>query len=156
MIRGRSGHQRAMATSSSLTASAPAPMTEFRSWVLDTPAELRDLRASLYQALTGEPFPAEAQLDDVPEKMVLVATELATNALRHGLPPTVVRLCRAGADFVLDVSDRDPRIIPEFAGERPPGAGGLGLQMARKLALDIGWYIEDGTKHVWARFPAKD
>ncbi|MCA2212893.1 ATP-binding protein [Jidongwangia harbinensis] len=129
-------------------------MTEIHSWVLDSPGQLRILRASLYEALIGKPFPAEAQLDDVPEKMVLVATELASNALRHGLPPTVVRLCRAGDDFVLDVSDRDPRIIPEFAEARPPGAGGMGLQVARKLALDIGWYVADHTKHVWAKFPA--
>lgn len=153
MISDRFGHHRVMA--SSLSASTPPPMTEIRAWVLDTPAELRLLRASLYEALTGEPFPDHAELDDVPEKMILVATELATNALRHGLPPTVVRLCRAGDEFVLDVSDRDPQIIPEFAGERPPGAGGLGLQVARKLALDIGWYVSDETKHVWARFPAK-
>jgi hypothetical protein len=152
MIRGGIGHNRAMA---SLTSSPPPEMTGIHSWVLDTPAELKLLRASLYEALTGEPFPDQAELDDVPEKMVLVATELATNALRHGLPPTVVRLGRAGDDFVLDVSDQDPRIIPEFAEARPPGAGGLGLQVARKLALDIGWYIADGTKHVWARFPAK-
>ena len=153
MIPGRSGHHVRMA---SLTASSPPAMTEIRSWALGTPAELRQLRASLYEALTGEPFLRDAQLDDVPEKMVLVATELTTNALRHGLPPTVVRLCRAeDGDFVLDVSDRDPQIIPEFAEARPPGGGGLGLQVARKLALDIGWYVTDGTKHVWAMFPAK-
>jgi hypothetical protein len=153
MIPGRSGHQVRMA---SLTASSPPAVTEICSWALATPAELSRLRAALYEALTGEPFLREAQLDDVPEKMVLVATELATNALRHGLPPTVVRLGRAeDGDFVLDVSDQDPQIIPEFAEARPAGAGGLGLQVARTLALDIGWYLVDGTKHVWAMFPAK-
>jgi hypothetical protein len=31
----------------------------------------------------------------------------------------------------------------------------MGLRLARKLALDIGWYVVDGTKHVWAEFIPK-
>jgi serine/threonine-protein kinase RsbW len=89
-------------------------------------------------------------------KMVLVATELATNALRHGLPPTVVRLFRVGDEFIIDVADHDPTILPEYADARPPGAGGLGLRLAREFALDIGWFVDDETKHVWARFPVPD
>ena len=40
-----------------------------------------------------------------------------------------------------------------MAVDRPPGAGGLGLQLAGKLALEVGWYVEGGIKHVWAEFP---
>jgi two-component sensor histidine kinase len=127
-------------------------MVEIQRWVLDAPTELRTLRASLYQALTGLESAGEEKLDDVPEKMLVVATELATNALRHGMPPTIVRLCRADDDFVLDVADQDPDVAPEFAVARPPGAGGLGLQLARNLSLEIGWYTERNTKHVWASF----
>ena len=140
MKREETGQDRAMA---SLSSSPPPPMVEIQRWVLDDPAELRSLRSSLYRAMTGHAFSGETQLDDVPEKMMVVATELATNALRR---------CRAGADFVLDVADHDPDIPPEYADERPPGSGGLGLQLARTLALDIGWYTQRNTKHVWARF----
>jgi hypothetical protein len=123
--------------------------------VLNSPKELRDLRASLHTALTGSPDLA-GQLDDVPEKMILVATELATNALRHGRPPTVVSLFRLGDHFVLDVADHDPEILPEYAEARPPGAGGLGLKLAREFSLDIGWFVTDNTKHIWAKFPQPD
>jgi hypothetical protein len=135
-----------------LSASQPPPVAEIQAWVLDSPGELKVLRASLYKALTGRDFPKNAQLDDVPEKLVLVATELATNALRHGLPPTIVKLGRAGNRFILDVADHQPQVPPALADDRAPGEGGLGLQLARKLALDIGWYVLDGTKHVWAEF----
>ena len=135
-----------------LSAAHPPPAAEIKTWVLDTPGGLKLLRASLYKALTGRDFPRDAQLDDVPEKLVLVATELATNALRHGLPPTIVRLGRAGDCFILDVADHEPQMPPEYAQDRGPGEGGLGLFLARKLALDIGWYVLDGTKHVWAQF----
>jgi len=129
--------------------------TQVRRWDLNSPAELRELRASMLAALTGSPDTA-AQMDDVPAKMLLVATELATNALRHGLPPTVVRLFRLGDEFIIDVADHDPQILPEYADARPPGAGGLGLRLAREFALDIGWYVDERTKHVWAKFPVPE
>ena len=149
MERAAAGHYPRMAL---LSASQPPPVTDIQTWVLDTPAELKLLRASLYQALTGRVFPSDAQLDDIPEKLVLVATELATNALRHGLPPTIVKLGRSGDRFVLDVADHEPQVPPTLAEDRAPGQGGLGLQVARKLAVDVGWYVLDGTKHVWAEF----
>jgi serine/threonine-protein kinase RsbW len=137
----------------SVSAQTPPAVTELTRWVLDAPAELTSLRASLHRAITGEALPENGSLDDVPEKVVLVATELATNALRHGLPPTIVRLGRVDDHFVLDVADHDPTEAPEYAEDRAPGAGGLGLYLARKLSLDMGWYVTDGTKHVWAEFP---
>jgi serine/threonine-protein kinase RsbW len=136
-----------------LDAQPPPAMTEVQSWVLDSPEQLRVLRASLHEAITGQPLPAGADLDEVPEKVALVATELATNGLRHGLPPTIVRLGRTKWCFILDVADHSPDVVPRYTDDRPPGAGGMGLQLAKKFALEIGWYIEDDTKHVWAEFP---
>ena len=139
-------------TVTSLRSSSPSVWgTEVHTWVLDSPTQLRALRASLHEALTGDAA-LSGQLDDVPEKMVLVATELATNALRHGRPPTVVRLHRADDHYIIDVADQDPQILPEYADARPPGAGGLGLQLASQFSLDIGWFVTDDTKHVWAQF----
>ena len=28
------------------------------------------------------------------------------------------------------------------------------LQLAKQFSLDIGWFVTDDTKHVWAQFPA--
>ncbi len=131
----------------------PAVSVAVRQWVLDSYGQLHLLRASLHAALYGEPLPEGGELDGIPEKVAVVATELATNAMEHARPPTVVQLRRTDDAFILDVSDNDPTVIPQFAGERPPGAGGLGLHVARRMALDVGWYVEDGTKHVWAQFP---
>jgi serine/threonine-protein kinase RsbW len=136
-----------------LSAQTPPAMTELRSWFLDSPTQLKTLRADLHEALTGEVLPPGTPLDEIPEKVVLVATELATNALRHGLPPTTVRLGRAGDVFVLDVADHAPHAVPRYSEGRDLGKGGLGLQLAKQFALEIGWYAETGVKHVWAEFP---
>ena len=126
---------------------------QIHEWILDTPAQLRELRAALHTALTGSPE-FDGRLEDVPEKMLLVATELATNALRHGRPPTSVRLYEVDDEgYILDVADHDPQILPEFADFRPPGGGGLGLRLAEEFSLDIGWFVNGPTKHIWARFP---
>ncbi|HEY0534331.1 MAG TPA: ATP-binding protein [Actinoplanes sp.] len=130
----------------------PAPSTEIAQWVLDSFTELRSLRASLYEKITGEPLPEGGVLDEVPEKVAMVATELATNALVHARPPTTVRLRRTEATFILDVADEEPAASPEFAKDRPPGAGGLGLQLVRDFALGMGWYVDGNVKHVWAQF----
>jgi len=128
-------------------------MTELSRWVLDSVTQLKLLRASLHEAVTGEALAEGGSLDEVPEKVCLVATELATNALRHGLPPTTVRLGRAGDRYVLDVADHAPDVVPEYSEERAVGEGGLGLQLSKKFALETGWYVEGDSKHVWAEFP---
>ena len=134
--------------------SPPSPQaTELRRWQLSSAADLRGLRASLHQALTGEELVAGEELGEVPELMVLVATELATNALRHGIPPTIVRLLVAEGRFILEVADHDLSTIPELVDTRPMGAGGRGLQIAEAVSLDVGWYATDRTKNIWAAFP---
>ncbi|MFI6160573.1 ATP-binding protein [Micromonospora sp. PTRAS2] len=141
----------------SLRTSPPPPRAvEMRTWALSTGAELRGLRASLHEALTGHALAEGEELDDIPERIVLVATELATNALLHGLPPTTVRLLRDDDLFILDVADHDLTTVPELADTRPLGAGGRGLQLARAFSLDVGWYATEGTKHIWASFPRRE
>jgi anti-sigma regulatory factor (Ser/Thr protein kinase) len=132
----------------------PEGATETQRWQLQSPAEVSGLRGGLYRALTGRAMRPDGDLDEVPERVVLVASELATNAIAHGLPPTTVRLLHVDGRCILDVADHDLTDVPELADSRPPGAGGLGLQLALKLSLEVGWYATDTTKHVWAAFPA--
>jgi signal transduction histidine kinase len=129
----------------------PDTAVDVQQWVLDS-CGLRQLRASLFVALNGEPMPPGGELDEVPERVMVVATELATNALRYGRPPTRVYLRRTEHTFVLDVADEDPDTVPEAAGPRPPGGGGLGLHIVRDLAEAVGWYTDGTSKHVWAEF----
>jgi anti-sigma regulatory factor (Ser/Thr protein kinase) len=117
---------------------------------LDNFRELRGLRAALREAVAST---SEADLGDLFDRMAVVVTELATNALRHGLPPTVVRLLAERDRLIIDVADHDRLAEPQPADDRPLGHGGLGLQLARSFAGEVGWYTADDTKHVWASFP---
>ena len=127
-----------------------------RTWVLDSTEGLGQLRGSLFEELTGDPYVKSSALDDIPEKMVLVVSELATNALRHGKPPTIVTLMATETEQLLDVADHDVSSEPAVAEGREPGAGGFGLVLAQRLAFDVGWYLTERTKHIWARFPLYD
>ncbi|WP_298455812.1 ATP-binding protein [uncultured Cellulomonas sp.] len=133
----------------------PANFAAVRTWALNTVQELAALRSALRRELAAGADP-EPELGTVADQMVLVASELATNALRHGIPPTIVQLSRNQETFLLDVADHDLRTAPRIAGTRAPGLGGFGLQIARRIALDVGWYTSRTTKHVWALFPAPD
>ncbi|GAA1641101.1 ATP-binding protein [Georgenia ruanii] len=131
----------------------PEEFERLARWVLDGPKQLAGLRAGLTDRLRQAGAQYSGGLTGVADQMVLVASELATNALVHGLPPTLVDLMATDEEFLLDVVDHAPDDAPELAEERPPGEGGLGLQIATRMAMDVGWFTEGAGKHVWARFP---
>ncbi|MET0419909.1 MAG: ATP-binding protein [Actinoplanes sp.] len=136
---------------SMLPGSLPHPAAvEVSRWTLGAFPELRALRAALRKEIVHEP---SEELGDLFDRIAVVATELATNALRHGLPPTVVRLMRDDDRLILDVADHDLSAAPQLDEDRPPGDGGLGMQLAKTFAIDVGWYRAGVTKHVWASFP---
>ncbi|MGR6316930.1 ATP-binding protein [Micromonospora soli] len=137
------------------TSPPPPQATELARWDLGTPAELRDLRSSLRAALTRYGLVQGEDLDEVPHLVVLVATELATNALRHGRPPTIVTLLAADDCFILDVADHEVSTVPELADIRPLDSGGRGLQLAQSVSLAVGWYGTADTKNIWASFPRR-
>jgi anti-sigma regulatory factor (Ser/Thr protein kinase) len=135
------------------TSPPPPRATELERWRLGTPAELRDLRASLREALARHGLSQREELDEIPHLVVLVATELATNALRHGIPPTIVALLAADDCFILDVADHDLSTIPELGDTSPLDSGGRGLLLAQSFSLAVGWYATPRTKNIWASFP---
>lgn len=131
----------------------PEGFTPAREWALASTAHLRTLRHELAQEIGARTTGVTQDLAATPDKIVLIATELAANALTHGLPPTIVVLSRSEDRWLLDVADHDPESQPVYAGARITGAGGLGLHLARQLSLDVGWYTTDTTKNIWALFP---
>ena len=136
------------------TSPPPAQAVELQQWVLSSGDELRPLRLGLRAALTEHRLIGPARPDETADRVILVATELASNALRHGRPPAVVRLLRGDGEFYLDVADQDRTGGPELAGVHRPGVGGRGLHIARTLARELCWYATEDTKHIWASFPA--
>ena len=136
-----------------LAAHPPTTFTLERAWVLDSLEQLSPLRTAILAAVAGDAGPAAA-LHEVGEDMVLIASELAANALKYAYPPTVVRLLRDRDAYLLDVEDHAPGAEPYVAVGRPDGHGGLGLQIARRLARDVGWYANGSEKHVWAVLPS--
>ena len=78
--------------------SAPSP-TGFREhWCqeLHSLAELAKLRARLRNTLTGSATVVHPEREHWSERLVLVADELASNALRHGGAPVAATLSSAG------------------------------------------------------------
>lgn len=135
-----------------LRVTPPPAAAAVEQWVLADYTELRRMRAGLRRAVADQVPDGDDDLDDLIERMTIVATELATNALSHARSEAVVRLSRSRTALVLDVADDLPSVAPELAAPRPTGAGGRGLQVTQQLAADLGWYRDGGRKHVWARF----
>lgn len=133
----------------------PDRFVPVRRWVLDDAPRLGGLRRDLREELNSlAGVDADRILGGIAHDLVLVASELATNAIQHGRPPTLVELFRDGADFLLTVSDHDVSSEPRVAGDRAPGLGGFGLQIARRLSRDVGWYRTDTIKVIWAEINA--
>ena len=135
-----------------VTSRPPSDYRVVEEWELASTEQLSTLRSDLVAQLEREGAVPTGSLSGTPDKLVLIASELATNALRHGLPPTVVRLGRNDDRFLLEVADHDVSGEPVYAGKRVAGAGGVGLHLARQLSLDVGWYRTESVKTVWATF----
>lgn len=100
----------------------------------------------------------EWQLDELIEEAVLIASELVTNAIRHGRCCAVggsgdgVELTwqRQAARVICMVTDRSPR--PPLLGTADYDAeSGRGLQVVQALAATWGWMMLSATsKAVWA------
>ena len=123
----------------------PPPAIKVGQWTLDAVTELRELRGALHRALAERAAGAEGAA-----KVALVATELAGNALLHGLPPVEVRLLSDDGHWLIEVTDSNPADPPTVASPGQATAGGRGLRIARALSTGIGWYIGGQAKHVWA------
>jgi two-component sensor histidine kinase len=123
---------------------------------LSSLAELAGLRTRLRETLTGSPVVRDPAREHWSERMVLIADELASNALRHGGAPVATALSRTGGLWLIAVSDTSTDVPPTPAVNRDPGLGGFGLYLVADLSERHGWCVARGTKTVWAVVPATD
>jgi len=137
----------------------PAGFVLDHEWDVDTLDGLADLRQAVARRVTEVlPDDVDRGSGDAPsamDHMLLVATELASNAIRHGRPPVLLRLHLPTSgvpvrEVVVETVDHDTRRLPQFVegGHRD---GGRGMLLAARLALEVSWRTTATTKHVWAR-----
>ena len=110
-------------------------------------------------AIVLEQTPDDVEVARLLDRLALVVSELASNALKYGGAPVTTRLYRVRHGWVIDVEDHRPHRTPVMY--TPAGrAGGNGLLIVDTLSLDWGWHISGSgggsVKHVWARIDAHD
>jgi anti-sigma regulatory factor (Ser/Thr protein kinase) len=96
-------------------------------------AGVEQLREQLARELASEGLTAGRSLD-----VLLAATELADNAIRHGRGIRDVRIGRERGRVVCEIVDQGDGFDDPTAGYLAPRAGaGSGLWVARQLAWEI-------------------
>jgi two-component sensor histidine kinase len=123
---------------------------------LDSLAQLGRLRARLRSDLTGRATVEHPEREHWSERLVLIADELSSNALRHGGAPVATALSRSGDRWLITVSDSSTDVPPMPAQGRDPGLGGFGLYLVADLSVRHGWSVARGAKTVWAVIEADD
>ncbi|QOV33942.1 ATP-binding protein [Streptomyces ferrugineus] len=95
---------------------------------------------------------------DIAEDVLLVVSELLTNAIVHALPPATLRLSRSRADRYgavrVEVTDMGPATPPGLLTAPPdPDEHGRGLDIVTTLSTRCGVRVHsDGTSR-WAELP---
>lgn len=84
----------------------------------------------------------------VRDSACLIASELVTNALRHGQGKIELRLTMLGRFLRIEVIDEGSGQAPTVRQEEPDESGGWGLRIVDQLAAQ--WGVFEGTTHVWA------
>ncbi|UFR07459.1 ATP-binding protein [Streptomyces sp. Go40/10] len=117
------------------------------------PAEVGRARRWARSRLAGSGITADEPLA---ETLILLVSELVTNAVVHTGRPAVLRLClpapadgnRASATVRVEVADGSSRApVPRCAGS--DATGGRGLALVDCLADRWGWSPEGAGKSIW-------
>nr|WP_161556652.1 ATP-binding protein [Micromonospora acroterricola] len=91
----------------------------------------------------------------VADTMVLLASEIIANAVRHGPPPRHLELCLRADTVRLEVTDSSG-VPPVLRHPDVRELGGRGLWLIDTLAARWGWYPRPPGKVVWSEMPIGD
>jgi serine/threonine-protein kinase RsbW len=142
-----------------LSAGPPAESGQrFGTWSLQVAPQLSKVRASIDElARRRYAHPSldlpEPSLLGVMERLSLVVSELGGNALRHAHAPVTVSLSRLRRGWLLSVADGDPTSVPRIDDPGLVPGHRHGLEVVAIVSSDLGWYVEEDQKHVWATIP---
>ena len=121
------------------------PWSHRGSWQAD-PAHVGDARHFVARHL------GEHGLDGLSDVVVVVVSELTTNAVLHTKSPFSVRLARRRSSLFLTVHDGSRAPLPFNADHASFDICGRGLQIVERLSSSWGVTAEPDGKSVWARF----
>ena len=91
-------------------------------------------------------------LSDPVDSLLVIVSELTTNALLHARTPMTVRLEREDASLLLSVTDSSPA-VPRTRSYGVQSATGRGLRLVASLAAEWGVTQTAEGKTVWCRVP---
>jgi anti-sigma regulatory factor (Ser/Thr protein kinase) len=124
---------------------------------VDTQPAAYDVELRLPQDDSGAGMARELVRETVPapeswrEDVVLVVSELVTNALLHGTGTPVLRLIGTASRVRIEVLDHSP-VLPAVRESGPDG--GWGLPLVEQLTTGWGAYLHKGGKVVWCEMTA--
>ena len=106
-------------------------------------------RHAVTEVLAGWGCEASAQ-----EDLLLVVSELVTNAVVHGAEPIVVTVVHHPERVRVEVTDGLSDASPHTNRAAPDAETGRGLSVVTRLACAWGWRASPGRgKTVWAEVP---
>lgn len=94
-------------------------------------------------------------LDEVHDDVLLIVSELVTNAVRHAVPPVCLEIESSPRDIIVSVRDGSPQ-RPSPRDAEDDDEGGRGMLLVDLLAADHGVRAQPPGKAVWARLRRRE
>jgi PAS domain S-box-containing protein len=129
-----------------LVARLPADSRPWASATYQLPAEQEAVATS--RRLVADTLRRWEVPSGVTDDVVLLTSELVTNAIIHGRPPIELRLRRMAADLLLEVIDA-ATLLPRRLQPAPDDEHGRGLQIVELLADQWGTRATAQGKSMW-------